>query len=233
MVERVEAVPAWVLLRRAWRDSSQLLELLTREHGRVGAVVRGSRRRRGLDLLQRYRVSWQRRGELATLTQWEPDGAPIALSGEPVFWVWYANELVLRGLHRDDPHPGTFDAYVDFLAELQAGTADPAEAPLRRFEWRLLGDLGYRPSPPAEACARYRYDAEQGWEADADGPLPAAAVAAVLAGDLATPAACAAERALFAAHLPQWAGAQPLKTPAMLRALRTATGAVPNPSRDD
>lgn len=222
-MERVDGICGWVLQRRPWRDSSQLLELFTREHGRVGAIVRGSRRRSGLAPLQRYRLAWQRRGELATLTQWDADGLPVALSGESVLWMWYANELVLRGMQRDDPHPDIFDAYGELLhALLHRGREpqEPPEAPLRRFEWSMLVELGYRPPQPAGDPACWHYDADHGWRAAADGHSHTAVIAA-LDGHFDTPAACAVGRMLFGALLPQWAGPQPLKTPAMLRALRS------------
>lgn len=226
-VERVRDEPAYLLLRRPYRDSSLLLEALTAAHGRVGLVARGARAsRRGSSpqLLQRYLLAWQRRGELGTLTGADPQGAPWLLGGERVVWVWYANELLLRALARDDPHPDIFVAYVALLEALAGADAeDAAQTALRRFEWALLGGLGYRPSPgePLEPEGRYDYDLQRGVTPSADGAFSGAALEAALRGILDTAPARAAARALFTAHLPELIGDRPLQTPAMLRRLRT------------
>ncbi|MHA7835756.1 MAG: DNA repair protein RecO, partial [Algiphilus sp.] len=235
--ERVQDVPAYILQKRPYRETSLLLEALTPEHGRVGLIARGARgqskRRSGsVDLLQRYRMQWHRRGELGTLQAIEAEGNPYALVGERVLWVWYANELLLRALARDDPHAPIFDAYEALLAGLvqaplagaQAGGGDAAAEPLlRRFEWSLLCALGYQPQgavPTAHADQGYAYDTGQGAYAAAGGRLSAAGLRDALRGSFDTPAACAAGRAVFRAHLPELIGPQPLRTPAMLRRLR-------------
>lgn len=225
-VERVRDEPAYLLLRRPYRDSSLLLEALTAAHGRVGLVARGARAsRRGSSpqLLQRYLLAWQRRGELGTLTGAEAQGAPWLLGGERVVWMWYANELLLRALARDDPHPDVFSAYGTLLEALAGAVAEEAaQTALRRFEWALLGALGYRPSPagPLEPDGRYDYDLQRGVTPSSDGVLSGAALEAALRGILDTAAARAAARAVFVAHLPELVGDRPLQTPAMLRRLR-------------
>lgn len=230
-VERVREEPAYLLLRRPYRDSSLLLEALTAERGRVGLIARGARaHRRGASpqLLQRYLLSWQRRGELATLTAADAQGTPSTLGGERTLWMWYANELLLRSLARDDPHPQTFAAYVALLEALVAAGDESvpdqaAQTALRRFEWALLGALGYQPSAAGEldGDARYDYDAQRGVVATAQGRLPGDGLAAALAGDFDSVAARSAARAVFAAHLPELIGDRPLQTPAMLRRLRS------------
>lgn len=226
-VERVRDEPAYLLLRRPYRDSSLLLEALTAEHGRVGLVARGARAsRRGSSpqLLQRYLLAWQRRGELGTLTGADAQGAPWLLGGERVVWMWYANELLLRALARDDPHPDIFAAYVALLEALAGADAeDAAQTALRRFEWALLGALGYQPSAgePLEPEARYDYDPQRGVTPSGEGAFSGAALDAALRGILDNAPARAAARALFAAHLPELIGDRPLQTPAMLRRLRT------------
>lgn len=235
--ERVVDVPAYILQKRPYRETSLLVEALTAQYGRVGLVARGARgggKRRGggIDLLQRYRMQWHRRGELATLQSIEAEGAPRSLIGERVLWVWYANELLLRALARDDPHPELFDAYESLLlglAQAPRNRSDPrasdaaAEPALRRFEWRLLCALGYQPQPSVtdtdnDPC--YGYDAERGAHRDPNGGLSAAALQDALRGCFDSPAACKAGRTVFRAHLRELIGPQPLRTPAMLRRLR-------------
>ena len=235
--ERVQDVPAYILQKRPYRETSLLLEVLTPEHGRVGLIARGARgqskrRSGGIDLLQRYRMQWHRRGELGTLQSIEAEGSPYALVGERVLWVWYANELLLRALARDDPHSPLFDTYEALLGGLvstpragaDAGSGDAAAEPLlRRFEWGLLCALGYQPQgavPASESDQGYAYDPELGAYATAGGRLSASGLRNALRGSFDTPAACAAGRAVFRAHLPELIGPKPLQTPAMLRRLR-------------
>ncbi|MCK5769770.1 DNA repair protein RecO [Algiphilus sp.] len=232
--ERVADEAVFVLLRRAYRDSSLLLEVLAHDHGRVGVVARGARgSKRGSApaLLQRYRLSWQRRGELATMTGAEVDGKPYALGGERTLWAWYANELLIRALARDDPHPGLFAAYQSLLAAL-AGTGDEAlyAGALRAFEWQLLCELGYRPSLPdrgLDAAARFEYDPASGPRPEPDGTLTGAGLTAALSGRFDSADARGAARVVFRAHLPELIGPRPLQTPAMLRRLRAVRETAP------
>ncbi|MBP6627658.1 MAG: DNA repair protein RecO, partial [Arenimonas sp.] len=99
---RVQAQPAFVLHARPWRETSLIVELLTRDHGRVGVVARGvqgAKRhplRAALQPLQWLRVDFLPRGELARLLQAEAlDAAPL-LQGEALMAAFYVNELVLR-----------------------------------------------------------------------------------------------------------------------------------------
>jgi DNA repair protein RecO (recombination protein O) len=86
-------------------------------------------------------LSWSLRGELGTLTGAEQIAAPPALAGDPLFCGLYANELLMRFLHRSDPHPGLFEHYGTLLSGLAA--AQPAQPILRVFEYRLLSAAGF------------------------------------------------------------------------------------------
>ena len=137
-------VPAWILRAQPYRDTSLLVEALTRDQGRVGLVARGARSARGgrRELLQSFRpvlLSWSESGDLGALTSVEANGFAVALSGEQVFSGWYLNELVLRLVHRHDPHPEVFAAYSRALGLLTEG----GEAELRYFEMALLAELGF------------------------------------------------------------------------------------------
>lgn len=139
--DRVLVQPAWVLHRRPWSESSLIVELFSRDFGRIGAVARGGRNsRRWRGLLEPFSpvlASWQGRGELRSLVAAEPDGARPALAGAALASGFYLNELLLRLLRRDDPHPELHPLYGDTLNRL------PDEAALRGFECRLLEALGY------------------------------------------------------------------------------------------
>jgi DNA repair protein RecO (recombination protein O) len=70
---RLTLEPSYVLHSRPYRESSLLLEALSRAHGRVGLVARGARsaRSRWKSVLQPFRpllLSWIKKGELGTLT---------------------------------------------------------------------------------------------------------------------------------------------------------------------
>ena len=148
---RLQTQPAFLLHRRPFRDSSDLLDLLTLDHGRLGAVARGlSRRRSGgplASLLQPFRpllVSVAGRGDLLSLGSVEPGGATAELRGESLFSGFYLNELVLRVLQRFEPHPSVFLAYGAAIEALGvAASRRDAALALRRFEFALIDELGY------------------------------------------------------------------------------------------
>jgi len=143
---RYSLEPAYILHSRQYRESSLLLEALSREHGRVGLVSRGARgvKSRWRNMLQPFRpllLSWTQRGELGTLTGADQVASPPALVGESLFCGLYANELMVRFLYRSDPHPGLFDFYRHLLTQLAA--AKQAQPLLRVFEKQLLQSAGF------------------------------------------------------------------------------------------
>jgi DNA repair protein RecO (recombination protein O) len=143
---RVSLEPSYVLHGRPYQESSLLLEVLARDHGRLGLVARGARggRSRWKNLLQPFRpllLSWSLRGELGTLTGADQVAATPALAGEALFCGLYANELLMRFMQRGDPHPGLFERYQAMLATLAAG--QPPQPILRLFEYHLLNAAGF------------------------------------------------------------------------------------------
>jgi DNA repair protein RecO (recombination protein O) len=189
---RVSLQPAFLLHHYPWRDTSRILELMTREHGRVSVIARGSRQAAAASggVLQAFRaclVSWSARGELGYLTAVERltaltsagAAAEIAhvagerggLRGQRLMSAFYANELLLKLLQRNDPHPALFDAYAALLARLHAPLEDAGRA-LRIFEKRLLEELGWGlnleheagSGAPLEPGRSYRYGLEGGAE---------------------------------------------------------------------
>jgi DNA repair protein RecO (recombination protein O) len=170
---RVEQQPAFVLHARPYRETSLLIEVFSRDHGRVGLVARGVRRERSrlprgmLQPLQPLLLDWSARGDLGTLIAVEAPSAPIVLSGETLLSAFYVNELVLRLSERNDAHVHAFAAYSLCLARMAEGA--PVGWTLRRFERDLLAELGYAlalkytaDGQPIETDATYTYDPETG-----------------------------------------------------------------------
>lgn len=143
---RVQQQSAFILHQRNYSETSLLLEIYTRHHGRIGLIAKGARRpsnkNRGvLKPFQPLLIGWSGRGELMVLTGAEADGAGIELVGRSLYCGFYLNELMIRLLHRHDPHEVLYDRYVLALQ----GLCDPRgeEAVLRVFEKHLLRELGY------------------------------------------------------------------------------------------
>ena len=165
--ERVEMEAAYVLHHRPYRESSQLLEVLAREHGRVGLVARGARgvrpRWRGsLQPFQPLHLSWSGRGGLCTLKAAEPAAPPFRLRGDHLLSAYYLNELVLAFTTRGDPHPELFAHYSAGLAGL--AVSDGTEIPLRRFELALLNEVGYGLSVATDAQTGAALDPAQDYD---------------------------------------------------------------------
>lgn len=171
--EQVLLEHGFVLHQRPYRDSSQLLECVTANHGRVGLVARGSRRtgNRQRALLQPFmplRLSWLRRGELGRLTGVEADGLGHELTAQHLLAGFYANELLLRLTARSDANAEVFSCYSRCLSRLAA--ADPVARTMRLFELQLLQALGYgveldgdaSSGEPLRADARYVFELEHG-----------------------------------------------------------------------
>src|ERR1700675_5081227 len=144
--ERREDQPAFVLHAHPYRETSLIVEAFTADYGRVALVARGAKRPRSelrgvLQAFQPLTLSWAGGGELKTLirAEWR-SGLPL-VSGSALLCGFYLNELLLKLLPREDAHPQLFNDYQDALARLAAG-ADQATV-LRRFELRLLAELGY------------------------------------------------------------------------------------------
>jgi DNA repair protein RecO (recombination protein O) len=165
--------PAFVLHRRAYRESSLLVELLTRDAGRVGVVARGARRRRGSTPLEPFvglLVQWGGRGELGQLRAVERAEPAPRLVGTALYSGFYLNELLVRLLRRHDPHPEIHAGYAATLSALATTSTERIEALLRLFESRLLEACGYgmelrvevENGTPLDPEARYRYDPERG-----------------------------------------------------------------------
>ncbi|WP_457423668.1 DNA repair protein RecO [Roseateles sp. P5_E7] len=233
---------AYVLHQHDWSESSLILDLFTRESGRLAVAAKGAKRpysqlRAVLLPLQRISVSLSKPaktasaegGEVQTLRTAEWGGGATLPAGAALFSGYYLNELLMKLLVRHDPHPRLFDAYADTLAALPEG-----DAALRAFELKLLLELGLLPDLSVVATTqtaiaperRYQLSPESGvipptGDANLPGALLIQLQAALLHGSMAAlRQACAAEpqglkttlRGLLHYHL----GHQPLRTRALM-----------------
>ncbi len=176
---KIEGEPAFVLHSYPFRETSLVLEVFSRNYGRVPLVARGARRPRSAlrGLLMGFQpllLSWFGKHELRTLHSAEWQGGQPQLQGTALLCGFYLNELLLNLMARDDPHEGLFDYYQQTLLRL-VQEEDHAFT-LRRFEKRMLQELGYALSLETEAGSDkpivpdkvYRYILERG--AVAEGP---------------------------------------------------------------
>jgi DNA repair protein RecO (recombination protein O) len=143
---RVDNQPAFVLHTYSFRETSLVVEMFTRDYGRVALLAKGARRPRsalrGLLLsFQPLSLSWSGKNELRILHKADWSGGQPLLRGASLMSGFYLNELLLKLLTRDDPHDRLFDCYRDALARL-VDVADPAVT-LREFEKNLLQEAGY------------------------------------------------------------------------------------------
>lgn len=180
---KVDAQPAFVLHAYPYRETSLIVEVFARDHGRVALLARGARRPRsavrGLLLaFQPLELGWTGKGEVQTLMKAEWQGGLPLLSGKALFCAYYLNELLMHFLPREDAHERLFSVYAQTL---HCFAERLHEADLRRFEQTLLSELGYglllthdASGEALDPAANYVYEIERGpvWAgATLDSPL--------------------------------------------------------------
>lgn len=183
--------PAYLLHRYDWSESSLILDLFTREQGRVAVAAKGAKRpysqlRAVLLPFQRLNVAYGVRrpregegegSEVQPLKTAEWAGGPAMLGGAALLTGFYLNELLMKLLARQDPHPTLFDAYAHTLPALGASDDARVEAALRAFELVLLREIGLLPEfgrvtltqQPLGGAVRHALKAESGLVAAATG----------------------------------------------------------------
>jgi DNA repair protein RecO (recombination protein O) len=171
--KRVDSQAAYVLHLHPYSETSLVVDVFTRDHGRVPLLARGARRPRSamrgvLMSFQPLELGWFGGGEVKTLAKAEWLGGMPLLGGRCLLLGYYLNELLLKMLPREDAHAALFEAYAAALRALAAGSDDAPE--LRRFEKTLLKELGYGltldvdvdTGRPVEAGVAYSYLIERG-----------------------------------------------------------------------
>jgi len=142
---RVQGQPGFVLHSYPYKETSLIIDMFTRDHGRIGLVAKGAKRpfsklRGVLQTFQPLSLSWSGKTELRTLIDAEWVGGMLPLERTALLSGFYLNELLVKLLARDDRHPALFDHYVSTLNQLAHG--EPAQIVLRKFERALLKETG-------------------------------------------------------------------------------------------
>ncbi len=162
---RVQDQAAFILHHFPYRDTSQIIELFTRDYGRIAAVSRGSRSAKSKlkGVLQPFRyiqVSWSGKGELVSLNRAEESDIMMPLlTGNALPCGFYINEILMRLLHKHDVHEDIFNEYQQLLVSLT--DQQNLEIKLRLFEKYLLQQLGFELNLSHEAGSQQTLDAHR------------------------------------------------------------------------
>ncbi len=154
-MKRIADEPAYVLHRYDWSESSLILEVLTRNHGRIAIVARGAKKpssqyRPILLPLQPLRLAFGGEHEIRTLKAAEWIGGHVMPTGDALLSGYYLNELLMLLLARDDPHPRLFEFYAATVQVVASEHGEALQSALRAFEIVLLREIGLLPMLDAQ-----------------------------------------------------------------------------------
>ena len=173
---RISDEPAFVLHRYDWSESSLILEVFTRNHGRIALVAKGAKRpssglRPILLPLQPLHVAFGGDAEIRTLRSAEWMGGHVMPTGDALLSGYHVNELILSLLARDDPHPALFDIYTKVVALISSGHGEALQTALRAFELLLLREIGLLPSLDVQTMTLAKLDPAQRYVLVSEGGL--------------------------------------------------------------
>lgn len=176
---RILGQPGFVLHSYPYKETSLIIDFFSRDHGRIALIAKGAKRphsqlRGVLQTFQPLSAGWSGKSELRVLTGAEWVGGMLPLEKTALLCGFYLNELLVKLLARDDPHPALFDHYVATLNQLAHN--EPAPIVLRKFERVLLRETGV--AAELHRCTQTRQTvlAQQQYVVDPEhGPRPAAA----------------------------------------------------------
>lgn len=138
--------PAFILQHKKFRETSLIIDVLTRDFGIVSILAKGVRKKKsktaGLLLtFSALKLSYIGKNELKILTHVELEALPVKLNGVALYCAFYVNEIVRCFLHNNDPHPEVYSEYQRCLIMLENST--DVEQTLRFFELNLIEHVGY------------------------------------------------------------------------------------------
>ncbi len=235
---RMQDELAFVLHSHPYRETSLLLDVFSRQHGRQAIVARGARRphsavRGVLMSFQPVSLAWFGKGEVRTLHRAEWQGGQPYLQGTALMCGFYLNELLVNLLARNDAHEQLFDYYRATLYRL-AHETDHAST-LRCFEKHLLQELGYAlelakeagGGKPVQAELGYRYIVEHGAvldegisDAQAGLPVSGKTLLAMAADDYSDPVVAQQSKQLMRMLLNHQLGGKVLHTRELIKDLQ-------------
>lgn len=172
VISRIDSQPVYVLHTYPFKETSLVVELFSKDFGRVAAVAKGARRPRSAmrGMLQSFQTlsgAWSGKNELRNLHSLDWSAGLLLLRGEALMCGFYLNELLLRLLPREDAHEALFDYYTQTLQTLM--TAKDLANTLRKFELTMLQEMGYavplthdENEVAIDPARTYRYEADYG-----------------------------------------------------------------------
>jgi len=142
---RVMHQPGFVLHSYAYKETSLIVDVFSRDYGRIALMAKGAKRphsalRAVLQTFQPLAMGWRGKSEMRTLIAAEWVGGLRPLEKSALVCGFYLNELLVKLLARDDPHPALFQHYVATLNQLAHQESAPIV--LRKFERALLKETG-------------------------------------------------------------------------------------------
>ena len=163
---RVHLQSAYCIHSRLYRETSQITEMLTPEHGLISCICRGARKQGGSAglLFSPLLISWSGKGDLFTLTHVEAVATKQFNSPSLYIIGMYMNELILRLVPKLSPSKEIFHLYENIIAALD--NSGEQENILRLFELELLTLIGHGLAldkemdheTPIQKEGIYRYD---------------------------------------------------------------------------
>ena len=246
--------PAFILQQRKYRETSLLIDVLTRDFGRISLLAKGVRKTKSktAGILQPFiplTLSYYGKAELKTLTDVErragsiPAGGIHSIPGDiiqplneikglAIYCGFYINELVCYFLHKYDPHPEVFGYYDECLSSLANGSS--IEAALRLFELKLLECAGYglqldfdNNQKPIEALKKYLFNIGQGPVEVVDGQLSGKTLLALSSQEFTDPQVLSEAKILMRSIIDAYLQGKQLKSRAVINKIIKHTSPVP------
>ena len=243
--------PAFILQHRKYRESSLIIDVLTRDFGRISLLAKGVRKAKSktAGMLQPFiplLISYVGKAELKTLTDVERLISSVPTSGihsvpgdiiQPfseikglaLYCGFYINELVVCFLHKYDPHPEVFNHYGECLFCLSHGSN--LEAALRLFELNLLEYAGYGlhlehdvNQRPIESSKKYDFNVGRGPVETVDGQFSGETLLALNSRELTDPQILSEAKILMRAVIDVYLQGRQLKSRAVINKIMKHTG---------
>lgn len=177
---RIVNQPGFVLHSYPYKETSLIVDIFTRDYGRVALIAKGAKRphsalRGVLQTFQPLSITWSGKSELRTLHTAEWVGGLLPLEKSALLCGFYLNELLVKMLARDDPHPALFNHYVSTLNQLAHD--ESVSIVLRKFERALLKEIGVLSDFTICTASKQPIDPLQFYVVDPEhGPRPAQSI---------------------------------------------------------